>query len=199
MAGDVDRAGWWGAGRRANWADAIAAAHVVADAARTVLTVTAADHPPWHPGRCAQLRLDGVVVGYAGELHPRAIAALELPERTAAMEIDLDAFAAPAPVAAASISAFPPVLIDLALVLDADVASSAVLAAVTEGAGELLESIRLFDCYADDQRLGVGLKSLAFALRLRAPDRTLTSEHAVAIRDSALARAAELFGARLRS
>jgi phenylalanyl-tRNA synthetase beta chain len=197
--GEVDRSGWWGGGRSASWADAIQAARTVAAAARVGLEVRPSDLAPWHPGRCAELRLDGVVIGHAGELHPRVIAALELPPRVAAMELDLDAITAPDPVVTPEISSFPPVLLDVALVVDQAVASADVLAALRSGAGELLESVRLFDAYTDEARVGAGQKSLAFALRLRAPDRTLTTEQATEIRDAAIARAAERCGARLRS
>ena len=96
-------------------------------------------------------------------------------------------------------SNFPPVLLDLALVVNADVPAEDVLTAVTDGAGVLLESVRLFDVYADDERLGVGLKSLAFSLKLRAEDRTLTIDEATLARDAAVAEAARRVGARLRS
>jgi phenylalanyl-tRNA synthetase beta chain len=198
LAGDVERPGWWGPGRAASWADAVQAARVVAQAARAELTVRNAEYPPWHPGRCAELLLDDVVVGYAGELHPRVITALELPPRTAAMELDLDAFAPPAPAQAPKLSSFPPVLLDIALVVPADVPAASLLEAVREGAGQLLESVRLFDVFADAERLGRDRKSLAFALRFRAPDRTLTSEEAADARDAAVARAAELYRAELR-
>ena len=66
------------------------------------------------------------------------------------------------------------------------------------GARALLESVRLFDVYTDADRLGAGARSLAFALRLRAPDRTLTMEEAAAARDAAIAAAVERHGARLR-
>jgi phenylalanyl-tRNA synthetase beta chain len=198
LTGDVERAGWWGAGRAGDWADAVQAARTVATAARATLTVRNAEHAPWHPGRCAELLLGEVVVGYAGELHPRVIAALELPPRTAAMELDLDSFAAPKPAQAPHVSPFPPVLLDLALVVRAEVSADRLLAAVRDGAGELLESVRLFDVFTDAERLGADRKSLAFALRFRAPDRTLTGDEAAAARDAAVARAAELCGAELR-
>jgi phenylalanyl-tRNA synthetase beta chain len=199
LAGEVERAGWWGAGRAGGWADAVQAARTVAAAARVTLTVRNAEHAPWHPGRCAELLLGDVVVGYAGELHPRVIAALELPPRAAAMELDLDAFAAPKPAQAPNVSPFPPVLLDLALVVPAEVSADRLLAAVRDGAGELLESVRLFDVFTDVERLGADRKSLAFALRFRAPDRTLTGDEAAAARDAAVARAAELCGAELRA
>ena len=199
FAGDIERPGWWGKGRAATWADSVEAAQVVARAARVSLDARPAQYPPWHPGRCAELVLDGTVVGHAGELHPRVVAALGLPERACAMELDADAFAPPGPAAAPHISTFPPVLLDVALVVDAAVASADVLAALREGAGELLESARLFDVYADESRLGAGAKSLAFALRFRAPDRTLTVEETNELRDAAIARAGAVTGARLRT
>jgi phenylalanyl-tRNA synthetase beta chain len=123
--------------------------------------------------------------------------ALELPRRTCAMEFDLDALPLPGVTRAPRISTYPPALIDVALVLDAGTPAAEVEAALTDGAGELLESVRLFDVYASDQ-LGTGRRSLAYKLTFRAPDRTLTVEEAVAARDAAVAVAAERFGATLR-
>jgi phenylalanyl-tRNA synthetase beta chain len=199
LAGDAERAGWWGDGRAAGWADAVQAARVVAGAARARLEIRPGDNPPWHPGRCAQLLLDGAVVGHAGELHPRVVAALELPARTSAMELDLDAFPPPPPAPSPDVSPFPPVLLDVALVVPDAVSSSDVLDALRDGAGALLESIRLFDVFADPERLGADRKSLAFSLRFRAADRTLTVDEAALARDAAVTRAAELHGARLRT
>ncbi len=199
LCGELERPGWWGGARTASWADAVEAARIVVGAARASLDVRAAQLAPWHPGRCAELVLDGAVIGYAGELHPRVIGVLGLPARTCAMELDLDAVSPPGPAPAPRISSFPPVLLDVALVVAADVASADVLAAVRAGAGSLLESARLFDAYTDEVRLGAGLKSLAFALRFRATDRTLTVEEATAARDAAIARAGEATGAVLRS
>jgi phenylalanyl-tRNA synthetase beta chain len=200
LAGEVEPAGWWGAGRPAGWADAVQAARLTVAAAGIPddrLVVRQGERAPWHPGRCAELVIDDVVVGYAGELHPSTIAALELPRRTSAMELDLDALP-PAPVVPAPrISGFPPALIDVALVLDDAVAAADVQRALVDGAGELLESIRLFDVYASPQ-LGEGRRSLAYKLTFRAPDRTLTAEEAVAARDAAVAEAARRFGATLR-
>ena len=198
LAGDLELPGWWGEGRPGGWADAIDAARLAARAARVELDVRKAEVAPWHPGRCAQLLLDGTVVGTAGELTPRVIAALDLPPRTCAMELNLDALPVPRPAQAPVLSNYPPVLLDLALVVARDVPAAEVLAAVRDGAGELLESVRLFDVYADDERLGAGLKSLAFALRFRAPDRTLTGDEATAARDAAVAEAAARVGAVLR-
>ena len=198
LAGPIERPGWWGPGRPASWADTVEVARVVARTARVELEIVAAEYAPWHPGRCAELRLNGAVIGHAGELDPRVVEALDLPARTCAVELDLDSFSPPAPARAPVLSTYPPVLLDLALVVSDSVPESSVLEAVRSGAGELLESVRLFDVYLDAERLGAGLKSLAFALRFRAVDRTLTVEEATAARDSAIERAGELFGARLR-
>lgn len=199
LCGDAERAGWWGAGRPATWADAVELAQVVARTARVPVTVQPGALAPWHPGRCAALVLGGEVIGHAGELHPRVVDALGLPERTCAMELDLDRFAPPGPARPPALSAYPPVLLDVALVVAQDVPAAAVLDAVRAGAGELLESLRLFDVYRDEALRAAGTKSLAFALRLRAPDRTLTLDEATAVRDAAIASAAQRTGARLRS
>ncbi|MEU2553086.1 phenylalanine--tRNA ligase subunit beta [Streptomyces sp. NPDC014684] len=204
LTGAREQAGWWGKGRPADWADAIEAGRAVAREAGAVLTVRKGQYGPWHPGRCAELLVvaDGAerVVGHAGELHPRVLKALGLPERTCAMELDLDALAAAGDGVpqAPAISTFPVATQDVALVVDRPVPAAEVEAALREGAGELLESIRLFDVYENAEQLGEGRKSLAYALRFRAGDRTLTVDEASAARDAAVALAGERTGAVLR-
>ena len=198
LSGSWEPAGWWGKGRPATWADAIEAARVVARAVGVELAVEADQHAPWHPGRCARLTVDGVLVGHAGELHPRVCEAFGLPARTSAMELELDRIARPdGPVRAPRFSTFPVATQDVALIVDASVPAATIEAALREGAGDLLESVRLFDIYTGEQ-IGEGKRSLAYALRFRAPDRTLTVEETTAARDAAVARAAELTGAVLR-
>ncbi|MFB6847616.1 phenylalanine--tRNA ligase subunit beta [Streptomyces sp. NPDC056373] len=205
LAGAREQAGWWGKGRPADWADAVEAARSVAREAGAELVIRKGQYGPWHPGRCAELAVtaDGAerIVGHAGELHPRVVKALGLPARTCAMEIDLDAVetAGDATAAAPRISTFPVATQDVALVVDAFVPAVDVEAALRDGAGELLESIRLFDVYENAEQLGEGRKSLAYALRFRAPDRTLTVDEASAARDAAVALAGERVGAELRS
>lgn len=199
LCGDLERKGWWGPARAATWSDAVDMARVIAHAARTEFELRPVDHPPWHPGRCAELLLEGRSVGYAGELHPRVLSELGLPERTCAMELNLDLVPPPGPALTPTISGYPPVLLDVALVVGQDIGSAAVQDALREGAGDLLESVQLFDVYRDEERIGVGLKSLAYALRFRASDRTLTVEQATTARDHAVAHAAQALGAELRS
>ncbi|MFE2986440.1 phenylalanine--tRNA ligase subunit beta [Streptomyces sp. NPDC059262] len=203
LTGAREQAGWWGKGRPADWADAVEAARTIAREAGVELIVRGDQHAPWHPGRCAALFavVDGTetLVGHAGELHPRVIKALHLPERSCAMEVDLDLVerAGTGALRAPRISTFPVATQDVALVVDASVPAADVEKALREGAGELLESLRLFDVFTGEQ-LGEGRKSLAYALRFRATDRTLTVDEASAARDAAVALAAERTGAVLR-
>ncbi|MFJ8899437.1 phenylalanine--tRNA ligase subunit beta [Streptomyces sp. NPDC102370] len=204
MAGAREQAGWWGKGRPADWADAVEAARTVAREAGAELGIRKGQYGPWHPGRCAELTatVDGAerVVGHAGELHPRVLKALGLPGRACAMELDLDVLERIGDTVpqAPSISAFPVATQDVALVVDAFVPAADVEAALREGAGELLESIRLFDVYENAEQLGEGRKSLAYALRFRADDRTLTVDEASAAREAAVALATDRTGAVLR-
>ncbi|MFB7504112.1 phenylalanine--tRNA ligase subunit beta [Streptomyces broussonetiae] len=204
LAGAREQAGWWGKGRPADWADAVEAARAVAREAGAELAVRKGQYGPWHPGRCAELVIvaDGTeqVVGHAGELHPRVLKALGLPERSCAMELNLDALetVGDGVPQAPGISTFPVATQDVALVVDESVPAAAVEAALREGAGELLESIRLFDVYENAGQLGADKKSLAYALRFRAGDRTLTVDEASAARDAAVALAGERTGAVLR-
>ncbi|MET9438226.1 phenylalanine--tRNA ligase subunit beta [Streptomyces sp. NPDC006551] len=203
LAGAREQAGWWGKGRPADWADAIQAARTVAAEAGVELIISSDQHAPWHPGRCAAFHVviagEKVLVGHGGELHPRVVKALGLPDRTCAMELDLDLVerAGEGPLKAPSISSFPVATQDVALVVDASVPTETVETALRDGAGELLEAIRLFDVYTGDQ-IGEGKKSLAYALKFRATDRTLTVDEATAARDAAVALAAERTGATLR-
>jgi phenylalanyl-tRNA synthetase beta chain len=212
LAGAVEQPGWWGHGRTATWADAIEAARAVAAVSHLTLDVRAAQEAPWHPGRCAALyvRAGGNAVGaghewlagHAGELHPRVIASYGLPSRTAAFELDFGVLAAAAaaaePVRGPALPGYPLATQDVALVVDAAVPAAEVTAALTDGAGELLEDLRLFDVYTGAQ-LGEDRKSLAYTLRFRAADRTLTAAEATAARDAAVAEATRRTGAVLRT
>ncbi|HYN73450.1 MAG TPA: phenylalanine--tRNA ligase subunit beta [Nakamurella sp.] len=197
LAGSVDRPGWWGEGRPASWADAIEFARRVGAVAGAEVRVVGAEMAPWHPGRCASIRVGDWPIGYAGELAPAVVERLGLPPRTAALELNLDALPERRPSVAPVISPYPPVHVDVAVVVDASTPAGDVLHALRDGGGERLESVRLFDVYAGDQVLP-GRKSLAFSMVVRAPDRTLTAADATAVRDAAVALAAQRVGATLR-
>jgi len=197
LTGDADPAGWWGPARLADWADVVGAARAMASALAVELVVTADDHAPWHPGRCARLELaDGTLVGHAGELHPTVVAALGLPPRTCAAELDVDVLTAASDVRvrARELSTYPVAQSDLALVVDEQVAAAALESALRRGAGEMLESVSLMDIYRGDQ-VGPGRKSLAYRLVFRAPERTLTTKEVNGLRDRATAAAAAAVGA----
>ncbi|NUS56230.1 MAG: phenylalanine--tRNA ligase subunit beta, partial [Streptomycetaceae bacterium] len=183
----LEPAGRWGAGRPADWSDAIQAARDILAAgglAPARVTVVAAERAPFHPGRCAAVAVDDTIIGYAGELHPAVCAGQDLPKRTCALELDLDAVPLPGVTPPPVLSNFPAALIDVALVVPDGTPSAELEAALRDGAGELLEAVRLFDVYTGKGVLD-GHKSLAYALVFRASDRTLTVDEAVAARDAA--------------
>ncbi|WP_448639796.1 phenylalanine--tRNA ligase subunit beta [Geodermatophilus sp. URMC 63] len=197
LAGNREPRGWWGPGRPAGWADAVQAARLVAAAAGVELFVRPDECAPWHPGRCAELVVDDRVVGHAGELHPRVCAALDLPARTSAMELDVDALPAAGVPVGPPISTFPPVFLDLAFVVPDEITASHVESLVRGGAGELFESVRLFDVWSGPP-VPAGSRSLAYSLVLRAPDRTLTAADVAHVREGILA-VVEMQGITLRS
>ena len=197
LAGLREPRGPWGPGRPVEAADAFEAVRVMARAVGVEVALRPARHLPWHPGRCAEVVIDGRVVGHAGQLHPAVVERSGLPAGTCAVELDLDAVPVVTSLPAPRVSPFPAVFQDLSVVVGADVPASAVVDAVRAGAGVLLEEVALFDVYTGPQ-IGEGRKSLTLALRFRAADRTLTEDEASAARDAALAVAAERLGAALR-
>ena len=180
-----------------DWADAVDTARLMGDVLGVELVISQGEHQAFHPGRTAKISLrSGETVGYAGELHPKLLAARDMPARTVALELDADALfdAAPDVIVAKEISTFPATTQDVALIVAAEIPAESVLETLREGAGDLLEDIALFDVYTG-KGIDEGQKSLAFALRFRAPDRTLTADEASESRAAAVALASERFGA----
>jgi phenylalanyl-tRNA synthetase beta chain len=196
LSGERERDGWWGDGRPADWSDAVEVVRRLGGELGVAVEMRQTARMPWHPSRCALVCIGDEEIGHAGELHPRVCQAYGLPRGTGVLEIDLDTLMARsvqiprAPV----VSHHPLAKEDVALVVDESVHSAEVERALRAGAGELLESIRLFDVFTGPQ-VGEGKKSLAFALRFRAPDRTLTEAETAAARDAAVAAAADAVGA----
>jgi len=199
LSGQRETAGWWGAGREVSWADVIEIARSVGQVIGVDLAVRQAHDAPFHPGRTAALVVGDHVIGHAGELHPRVIAAYSLPARTCALELDLDALIAAAPdvASAPDVITQPVAKEDIALVVAEAVPVGAVADAIRAGAGDLCEEVSLFDVYVGPQ-VPEGHRSLAFALRFRAPDRTLAAEEIAAARAAGIAEAARRHGAVLR-
>lgn len=206
LSGQSLPAGPWGPARRVEASDAISLAVELGRVLGVDVDLEAAALSPWHPGRCAALSLSGsdgasVVIGHAGELHPKVCAALEIPERTCAAELDLDAILDATQgrvVQGELLSTYPVARTDVALVVDESVPAAQVAAALRSGAGDSLESLTLFDVYSGDQ-LPEGKKSLAYRLAFRATDRTLKTSQVSALRDDAVASARKACGAELRS
>jgi phenylalanyl-tRNA synthetase beta chain len=194
LAGLREPAGPWGPGRPVEARDAFEAVRVIGRAAGVELTLRAAQYLPWHPGRCAEVLVGEKVVGHAGQLHPAVVERSGLPKGACAVELDLDAIPITEALPAPRVSPFPAVFQDVSLIVGEDVAAQTVVDAVRDGAGELLEDVRLFDVYTGPQ-IGDGRKSVTLALRFRAADRTLTEDEASAARDAAVKTAADRVGA----
>ncbi|MCH9275835.1 phenylalanine--tRNA ligase subunit beta [Bifidobacterium amazonense] len=204
FTGLAEHSGWLGDKRAVDWSDAAEAVQRISKLLGAGLTFdqpAAADVPAqWHPGRAARVMAGDTFVGMVGELHPHVNEALGFPAHSAAFELDLDALFATLdgkPVQAKPISTFPPVKQDLAFTVPSSVSAAQLADVIRKAAGDALESIELFDVFTGDQ-IGEGLKSLAFAVVFRAPDRTLTAEDSETIRKTIVDSAAEL-GAQLRA
>ena len=181
------------------WADALSVAQDVCQVLGVEYVVERGDDPSFHPGRCAQVMVAGEPVAMAGELHPAVTEAWGLPPRSCALELDVSRAIESSPEVrpAPDFSSHPIAKEDIALVVAGDVSARDVAASIERGAGELLESLSLFDVYEGDQ-VPDGHKSVAFALRFRAPDRTLSAEELAGIREAIVESAAADVGARLR-
>ena len=195
VTGETVLSDWQGSGSKFNWSDAIAKAQEIIESTGNDYEILSSDLAPWHPGRCAELRVNGKPVAHAGELHPRVITALNLPERSCAFAVILSELPSAGVTKAPAIWSFPAVVQDVALVVESKISAADLTAAIKQGAGPLLESIVLFDRY--DQIAGNKV-SLAFTLTFRASDRTLTSDEVALYRDQAIAQAAKSVGAVLR-
>ncbi len=202
LTGNRLPAGWQGPAQPFDWSDAVDAALLVARTTGADVEVSADAHEPWHPGRCARITVpDGRLVGHAGELHPRVLAALDLPARTCAFEVDLDALVAAGEggiAGAVPVSAHPVAKEDLAFVVDEALGAAHLVATVRAAGGDLLEDVRLFDVYRGEQ-VGEGRKSLAVTVRLRARDRTLAADEIAGVRAAVVEAVAREHGGTLRA
>jgi phenylalanyl-tRNA synthetase beta chain len=196
VSGSLDREGWWGKGRSFDWSDAVNQALSIIELTGNVGTIVASDLAPWHPGRCAEIQVNGKAVSHAGELHPRVLESLGLPPRTCAFAVILSELPFVSVKRAPLVGTMPAATQDVSLIVDSGVPAADVEKALIAGAGDLLESIQLFDRY---NNLGEGKVSLAFTMTFRAPDRTLTADEVSIYRSGAVAAAANSVGAIVRA
>ena len=159
------------------------------------------EHPTFHPGKCARIMVGEVEAGVMGELHPLVRQNYELPAAPLlAADFNLDNLlrAIPPRFDVAAVPAFPPVLEDLAVIVDEAIPAERVEATIRQAGGDTLAGLRLFDVYRGEQ-VGKGLKSLAYSLTYQAPDRTLTDHEATQIRQRIVRRLQQELNASLRS
>ena len=195
VAGKLGSDGWNGKSAEFTWVEAIGFARSIIETTGNFVTTVSSDFAPWHPGRCAELQVDGKPVAHAGELHPRVIAELGLPERSCAFVVVLSALNFPETKKLQTLITMPAAVQDIALVVDESISAASLELALRSGAGELLESITLFDRY---DKLGDGKVSLAYTMVFRAADRTLTADEVSKYRESAAASAMKACGATVR-
>jgi phenylalanyl-tRNA synthetase beta chain len=158
------------------------------------------EHPSFHPGKCALVSAGGRELGALGELHPLVQENYDFVSPVLAADLDLEAIFAVMPLsyAALSVSEFPPVLEDIAVIVDEAVPAERVEALIRQTGGKTLARVRLFDVYRDE-RIGVDKKSLAYALTYQSLEGTLTDKDAAAIRNRIVRRLEQELGAKLRS
>ena len=153
------------------------------------------------PGRCAEVLSGGTLLGWVGEVHPRSNEAMDISLPVVAFELDLDKLVAGARRQDAyhEFSSYPSVDMDLAIVVPEDVTCEALEQRIQGAGGKLLSGIRLFDVYRDPVRVGVGKKSMAFALTYRSDDHTLTSDEAEKAHSKLVTKVCKAVGGEVRS
>lgn len=165
------------------------------------VTYQPAQNSTFHPGKCAEVLSGERVLGVFGELHPKVKEHYDFGTAPVlAGDLSLKALLESIPVAyeVGAVPAFPPVLEDLAVVVDEDIPAARVEEILRQGGGKLLTAVRLFDIYRGEQ-IGAGKKSLAYRLTYQALDRTLTDKDAASIRQRIIRRLEQELGARIRS
>ncbi len=158
-------------------------------------------HPSYHPGKCAAAFAGDMPLGIFGELHPLVAERFDFsPAVVLVADLDLQALidAAQIRYPVASVPAYPPVLEDLAVVVDEALPAERVAQTIRQVGGKAVTAVRLFDIYRSEQ-IGAGKKSLAYSITYQTSDRTLTDQDVAAIRQRILRRLEQEVGAVLRS
>jgi phenylalanyl-tRNA synthetase beta chain len=194
-AGTLSERSWRGGGEAADFFALKGALEALARQLGVELSFAPAEQPFLHPGRSAEVSIDGAAVGWLGEVHPLVCRTWDL-DAAVAFEIDAAPLIAAATVGEETyedVTTFPAVYQDLAVVVPADVPAEAVSEAIRAGGGELLQGAEVFDLFEGEQ-LGENRKSLALNLEFRAPDRTLTDEEVAGLREAIKAKLDEIGG-----
>jgi phenylalanyl-tRNA synthetase beta chain len=160
-----------------------------------------AGHPSFHPEKQAKVQAGEREIGVFGELHPVIRQNYDLPgSPLLAAELDLDMLLPLIPERYISqpVPAYPPVLEDLALVVDETLPAERVAEVIHQAGGKIVTGVRLFDVYRGE-KIGAGKKSLAYSLTYQAPNKTLTDRDVAGIRTRILRRLEQELGAALRS
>jgi phenylalanyl-tRNA synthetase beta chain len=157
--------------------------------------------PSYHPGKSAEVIVDGQSVATFGELHPRVKQQYDFLEPAVLVaEVDLPVLLSLVPLSFAinPVSVFPPVLEDIAVVVDEAVNADQLEALIRQTGGKLLADVQLFDVFRSSQ-IGEGKKSMAYSLTYQAQDHTLTAEESTTLRNKIIKRLERELGAKLRS
>ncbi len=164
------------------------------------VTYVPAEHPSFHPGKCASVILNNTPLGVFGELHPLVQDNYDFVSPVLAADFDLEAVLAAIPTGypIRPVSEFPPVLEDIAVIVDEALPADRVEALIRQTGGKMLASVRLFDVFRSEQ-IGAGRKSLAYALTYQSLEGTLTDKDAAGIRNRIVRRLENELGAKLRS
>lgn len=174
---------------------------VFADLHLNEIRFSASEHPSFHPGKCARVTIGDLPVGVFGELHPLVRQNYDLPDApmlAADLNVSIILASMPDRWEVRSVPVFPPVLEDLAVIVDADLTAERVEMLIRQVGGRMLADLRLFDVYRGSQ-IGAGKKSLAYSLTYQSAERTLTDADVQKIRRRIMQRLEQELGATFRS
>jgi phenylalanyl-tRNA synthetase beta chain len=201
IAGNLGGEGWTGVGVPADFSTLVGIVDGLLDrlGVRT-MRVAEAVVTQLHPGRAATLVAGDIRLGVIGELHPGLVVDLEVDGPVSIAEIDLEALAAAVPGISgfASLSTFPPVRQDIAVIVSESVEAATLVTTAQDAGGELLQRVDVFDVFSDAERVGVGKVSVALRLVFQAADRTLTDDEATVAREQIVSALVASCGAELR-
>jgi phenylalanyl-tRNA synthetase beta chain len=197
VVGDIGLVSFDDVSRSADGSVSLAIWRHIAESLNVAADLVPESHPALHPGRSASVKIDGITIGYVGELAPSVARAFEIDGRVATAELDLGPLLEPRePTLVRTPSVFPQVDFDLSFLVAEEVPARSLMEVTSQATGGLIEETRVFDEFKGDA-VGKGRKALAIRYRLRAPDRTLEQKEIGKIRD-AMIKAAEGIGATLR-